>query len=519
SDANGCASTATVSINQPSALLASSAAGTILCNGGVTTLTVTETGGTSPYTGDGTMTNISAGTYSYTVTDNNGCTSTTTITVNQPNVLMASSTSGIIACNGGVTTLTVTETGGTSPYTGDGVMTNISAGTYSYTVTDNNGCTSTTTVTVTEPTVLMASSTSGTIACNGGSTSVTVTETGGTSPFTGDGVMTNISAGTYSYTVTDNNGCTATTTITINQPAVTVQASSTAGTILCNGGVTTVTVTETGGTSPYTGDGVMTNISAGTYSYTVTDNNGCTSTTTITVTEPSTLTVNIATANVSCNGANNGSASVGVTGGTPAYTYTWTPGGANTATINNINAGTYSCNIADNNGCATTATLTITQPNAIDASVTNAGDVITATNASASYQWVDCNNSNAPISGANSQSYTATANGSYAVTVIQGSCSNTSTCTVISNIGIAKYNALNNIQVYPNPSKGEFTIANTNYTDNTTLTIYSSIGQVVYTTKLSQAVETISAKLAPGMYTLHVQNAQGTTVQHLVITD
>jgi hypothetical protein len=215
-DANGCTATTTGTVTQPTVLSASSSAGTIACNGGTTTVTVSGSGGTAPYSGTGTFT-VSAGNYSYTVTDARGCTATTTGTVSQPTVLSASSSAGTIACNGGTTTVTVSGSGGTAPYSGTGTFT-VSAGNYSYTVTDARGCTATTTGTVSQPTVLSASSSAGTIACFGGTTTVTVSATGGTAPYSGTGSFT-VNAGAYSYTVTDANGCTSVTSGTVTQPA------------------------------------------------------------------------------------------------------------------------------------------------------------------------------------------------------------------------------------------------------------------------------------------------------------
>ena len=120
-------------------------------------------------------------------------------------------------CNGGSSTVTVSATGGTAPYSGIGSF-SVTAGTYNYTVTDANGCASTTSITVTEPSALSASSSQGAaILCFGGTTTVTVSATGGTAPYSGTGSFT-AGAGSPVYTVTDANGCTTTTTITISQP-------------------------------------------------------------------------------------------------------------------------------------------------------------------------------------------------------------------------------------------------------------------------------------------------------------
>jgi SprB repeat len=274
-----CTATATaVVVAQPTLLVASASNTPILCNGGTSTVTVSATGGTAPYTGTGTFT-ASAGAYSYTVTDANGCTKTVTGTIAQPTLLVASASNTPILCNGGTSTVTVSATGGTAPYTGTGTFT-ASAGAYSYTVTDANGCTKTVTGTIAQPTLLVASASNTPILCNGGTSTVTVSATGGTAPYTGTGTFT-ASAGAYTYTVTDANGCTKTVTGTIAQPAPIV-VSATFAPITVFGGTTTVTVSATGGTAPYTGTGTFVRAD-GTFTFPVTDANGCTGSTTITI--------------------------------------------------------------------------------------------------------------------------------------------------------------------------------------------------------------------------------------------
>src|SRR5436853_1181149 len=129
------------------ALVPSSSATPILCNGGNSTVTVSATGGTSPYSGTGAFSHA-AGTYSYTVTDSNGCMASTSGTITEPAALVPSSSATPILCNGGNSTVTVSATGGTSPYSGTGAFSH-SAGTYSYTVTDSNGCMASTSGTIT----------------------------------------------------------------------------------------------------------------------------------------------------------------------------------------------------------------------------------------------------------------------------------------------------------------------------------------------------------------------------------
>jgi hypothetical protein len=211
-------------ITEPNALSPSSSATPILCNGGNSTVTVSATGGTAPYSGTGAFSHA-AGTYSYTVTDSNGCMASTTGNITQPGALSASSSKTAILCNGGNSTVTVSATGGTAPYTGTGTFSR-SAGTYSFTVTDAHSCTASTTGNITQPSALTLSLQAG--ACSSGSNgSVTATFGGGTAPYqakidagayataTSPKTFTGLAGGLHTITVKDANGCTQSNSITV----------------------------------------------------------------------------------------------------------------------------------------------------------------------------------------------------------------------------------------------------------------------------------------------------------------
>ncbi|QQS27657.1 MAG: SprB repeat-containing protein [Sphingobacteriales bacterium] len=320
-DSNSCTATTSATVNQPaSAMSLSTIVTDVSCFGGTNgAINLTVTGGTSPYTynwGGGVttedLTGLSTGTYNVTVTDANGCTATTSATVNQPAVAMSLSTSVTnVSCFGGTNgSINLTVTGGTSPYTynwGGGVttedLTGLSIGTYNVTVTDANSCTATTSATVNQPASAMSLSTIVTdVSCFGGTNgAINLTVTGGTSPYTynwGGGVttedLTGLSTGTYNVTVTDANSCTATTSATVNQPAAAMSLSTIVTDVSCFGGTNgAINLTVTGGTSPYTynwGGGVttedLTGLNTGTYNVTVTDANSCTATTSATVNQP-----------------------------------------------------------------------------------------------------------------------------------------------------------------------------------------------------------------------------------------
>ncbi|NQZ34509.1 MAG: hypothetical protein HRT58_02550, partial [Crocinitomicaceae bacterium] len=272
-------------------------------------ISVSTTGGTAPleystdggvtYSSSSNITGLATGTYVVLVKDANGCESTPqTITISGPTQLGSASSATSILCNGGTSNVIVSATGGTPPYSGTGNFT-VSAGSHTYTVTDANGCTSVTTVIVAEPTQLGSASSATSILCNGGTSIVTVSATGGTSPYSGTGNFT-VSAGSHTYTVTDANGCTSVTTVIVDEPTQMV-SSATSTSISCFGGSSTITVSATGGTAPYSGTGNFT-VSAGTYSYSVSDANGCTNTVTITVSEPTQLMASATSTQILCNG-------------------------------------------------------------------------------------------------------------------------------------------------------------------------------------------------------------------------
>src|SRR5690606_37895502 len=169
-DANGCTAAASVTISEPELLVITATAGTILCNGGTTTVSVSATGGTQPYVPGviGSYT-VGAGTYSYTITDANGCTATTSVTISEPEELEVTANAGIISCNGETTTVNISATGGTPPYSGTGVFT-VPAGAFSFTVSDANECSQTVNGLISQPSEITATISAGTIQVYGGTT-------------------------------------------------------------------------------------------------------------------------------------------------------------------------------------------------------------------------------------------------------------------------------------------------------------------------------------------------------------
>jgi len=314
------------------------------------------------------LNNVSAGTYNVLVTDHGGCTANTSATVGQPeSALTASKIEGTIKCHNDQTTVTITASGGTAPYTGDGEQV-VSAGPYSFDVTDAHGCTVNVSGTITAPDALTASATDGTISCHGGTTTVTITASGGTQPYSGDGAHT-VSAGPYSFDVFDAGGCKYTVSGNISEPDA-ISANAVATDAKCNGNANgSVDLTVSGGTGGYTylwsnnaTTQDLTNVAANTYTVTVTDANSCTAGTSATVHEPTVLTCSaVQVSQRGCSTTvNDGSATVTASGGNGGYGYLWDDN-ETSATATQLTAGNHSVSVTDSKGCTTSCNVTIGQ--------------------------------------------------------------------------------------------------------------------------------------------------------------
>jgi gliding motility-associated-like protein len=414
-DLNGCTTVDSVTINEPTALTGVTNGTPASCFGSLDgTVSVTPSGGTAPYTyqwsapsnsTDSLVVGLGAGMHYVTVTDANACTYIDSFEVLQPAMIMTTTSVTPVGCFGDSTgTAGVIVTGGNGGETfawsfGNITTQNITglpAGWHYVTVTDINGCSRIDSVEVLEPTAIALSTTQVDVGCFGAATgSATVTATGGTPGYTylwstnpqqGGATATNLSAGTYTVTVTDLNGCIDTISVTITQPATAVSITDISFTqVSCNGGSDgTATVTATGGVGNYTyawSSGqttqTTTGLPIGTYTVTVTDANGCSTTGSVTVDEPAPITTIFTNVSgSSCNSGSDGTATIAASGGVPnganGYTYIWnTVPAQNGATATGLNGGqTYSVIVTDANGCTTTNSVFIPQPDPITLSTT-----------------------------------------------------------------------------------------------------------------------------------------------------
>ena len=474
-DANSCTATASVPITQPTALTATATAAAASCNGLANgTATANPGGGTSPYAylwsgsfqTNQTATGLAAGTYTVTITDNKGCTTTASVTVNQPSAISGSTTSTNSTCGSATGTATVTASGGTSPYTfkwstspqqTSATATGLLSGSYTVTITDANNCTNTATATVSSigaPTANISSSSN--VNCFGGNNgTATVTATGGTTPYTyawspsgGNAATANgLTAGTFCVNVTDNNNCIASACTTITQPAVLSGTPISVSNATCNGVCNgSATVSVSGGISPYTylwsGGGTSvtkTGLCSGTSNVIVTDANGCGIVVPVTITQPSVLSGTATGTNVSCNGVCDGDGNLTPGGGTSPYTFNW-DNGETSEDATSLCAGSHTVTITDANACTATTTVTVNTPTALSLTNSSTNSACGQSNGSACVS-ASGGTTNYSYSWNTSPSQTTTcatgvSAGSYTVTVTDANgCIATNTVTVNNSSG------------------------------------------------------------------------------------
>lgn len=393
-DGSGCSITVGITIHSPSAISLNLAGLTnVLCYGNNTgSASVNASGGTGtlsyswlPSGGSNPgAVNLTAGNYTITVTDGNGCNASLPVTIAQPASALASQlTVNSTTCGNNNGSAVVNPTGGTSPYSiiwsngsTSNSISNLSASTYTVTVTDANGCSQVQTAVINPSTPLVLDSiTNDSLSCfgyNDGSAMVILS--GGLTPYqylwsnnSTTQSITNLSPGNYTVTVTDNGGCSITASTTVSSPPAIDIDTLNITNILCYGNSTgSININVTGGSGGFSyiwSPGGLTtsnasNISAGNYTMSVTDNMGCIATATFTVTQPAAPLSLINTVTQTSCGLNNGQIVTATSGGNAPYAYLWSNASSG-STISNLGPATYTVTVTDNNGCTYTATSVI----------------------------------------------------------------------------------------------------------------------------------------------------------------
>ncbi|HTA82431.1 MAG TPA: T9SS type A sorting domain-containing protein [Bacteroidia bacterium] len=491
------------------------------------------------------VTPSSSTTYTVTGTNANGCSNTAMVAVlvNPLPTVSASAvppaicygSSATLTANGASTYYWTPGTGISQPSSASTQATPLSTITYTVSGTSSAGCTASQTVVVTvNPIPTVTATAAPTSVCGGATT--TLSGSGAStytwSPNTGlsstiGASVTATLANTYtmtsnmSYSVTGTSaaGCVsaaAVVTVTVTPAPTGVTATSNAP--VCAGGTLSFTGAATGAIS-YSWSGPnsfsstvqnpsisgVTSAATGTYTFTATNANACPTTATLNITQAGPVNPTTNQTNITCNGAGNGSITVNTTGGTPPYTYSWSPTGATTQTLNNLAPGTYTVTTTDINGCNAISTASLTQPTVLSASILSSTNVtcnggangsatasVTGGTASYTYSW-------APT-GAITQTASNLPAGTYTVTVTDANgCT-----TVAPTVTITQ----------PTAVSANLTAVNVtcNGASNGSITPNVTGGVSPYTYSWSNGFTTANlTNLAAGTYTLTVTDANGCT--------
>ncbi|GAA4341564.1 hypothetical protein [Flaviaesturariibacter amylovorans] len=547
-DARGCRIDGGALITQPTGLLATVTATNVSCFGGSNgSATAIATGGTAPYQylwSNGATTasvaGLLAGSYNVRITDAQNCQTFRTVTVGQPTAPLTVQLSRVaVDCFGNLTgSAAATPSGGTPNYAylwSTGAPTpsigNLGPGTYSVTVTDAAGCSTASSIVVTQPTAALVVPVSVTpITCyTGGNGTASALPSGGTPSYSylwSNGAttptITNLGGGTYTVTVTDANLCTATRTVVFTDPPL-LTAQVVPTDVSCFGNNSgTATATVSGGVAPYqyqwstgaTGSS-LTNLGVGTYNVVITDALGCTTTASTTITGPSApLALSFTAVHSQCFNSPQGQATATVTGGVSSYQFTWSNNVVYSngyGFIFNLLGGVYSLTVTDGNGCTVSGSVTITEPPPLSLDITTV---------------------NGSCFGARNGSATATVSGSTPPYLVSAWLAPNSTNPTISNLGPGQYTyrvqdrcgvVIDRTVTITEPA---VLAASTSITPaspcfgaaNGAVSVVASGGTAPYQYLWSTGATSASvAGLVAGTYTVDITDAQNCTLQKTVV--
>jgi len=540
----------------------------ISCFGGNDgSINLTVTSGTPPYsynwsngyTGQDPS-GLSAGTYSVTVTDGwNGCSVTDSITISEPlsPIIITSFYTNDVSCFGGSDgSIGVNVSGGIGVYsyewtgsgTGGNPRTDLSAGNYSVTVTDANGCNAFGSATITQPTQLNLTFASTPVTCNGGSDgSIDLTVNGGDSPYFyswSNGYAgqdpSGLSAGNYSVTVTDANGCSAiSSNWFVSEPDPVYVTISTTSDITCHGDSDgSLQANVSGGTGPYiwvwsNGDNTQTidDLEAGMYEVILIDAYGCSNVASTILTEPPVLTVDAGELWNFCNNSGEYFEAT-ATGGSPytggGYTWLWNNGINTPFHLAPAWAGGYNYNVTvtDQNGCTATdeTVVNVSTEEApfagINLSQTGPSEWVFSSAIVQSgwiYEWDFGDGYQSTLSNV---AHEYTIPGSYLVTlVVTNSCgSDTAQWTI--NVMITSIGEVSDesVRIYPNPVNQSSSISVDGLNGKeVNVQIFDVVGKIVYSANHNENILRIPAEWPAGVYHLKLRQGDQTLTKKLIV--
>jgi hypothetical protein len=439
-DANACAISRSTSLQGPAGLQGSLQVQPALCkngsNGSIKVSGMSGGNNVYEYSLDGVnyqsaaqFTNLKAGQYQVYVRDvPYSCQLVLSGEVKEPSALTLQLTNNTpVSCfNGSNGALTVQASGGTGAYTFSlnagsfGVASSfggLSAGNYTITVKDANGCSSQLSATVTQPVQLTAAiSGRRDVSCSGKSDGeLTISANGGSAPYSysidglnyqSSAVFGGLQKGNYLIRIKDNNACVLQISGAVAEPAaLQLQVLQTSG-IDCFGNASgKISIAGAGGSGAYTytlnslparPSGVFDNLTAGTYLLSVSDANACTARQSVTLQQPALLQLSKQVQQPGCSDASNGSIALTPSGGVTPYTYSWSNGAGSGNTLTKLGGGLYKVTVTDANGCWLKDSTQLDQPAPVQTGIgftdtvlcVGQSLILDAGNPGATYSWV-----------------------------------------------------------------------------------------------------------------------------------
>jgi hypothetical protein len=408
---------------------------------------------------------------------------------------------------------------------------NLSAGSYTVTI-NSGGCSAQTTVNVNNINAPVINHVNNSPQCFGDNTgSINTVITGGTQPYQylwsngGSGTLqTGLTAGNYTFIVIDNVGCQASIAVTLTQPNPINIALSATPTSCSSTPQGALNATVSGGTQPYqynwsTGAGgtSINNLSAGIYTLTINDANGCTASSSAQVINPNGVIALAIPYDVNCFGGNDGSMEVSITAGTPPFTYEWSNGVTGTSYLTNLEEGEYNCVITDAAGCTYTASAIVDSPQGNLPDILGMSTVdpfslqtysISAISG-ASISWVVTGGNILSGQGTNfiqvqwSNEPVATVT---AIILYANGCQATIDLVVQIGTFVNEQLAQPSWTIFPNPVMDFLNVEVRNTQEFVPFVIHGSLGQTVWSGMLKPGNNTIDfARYSAGLYTLSIQ--------------
>lgn len=516
-----------------------------------------------------TIVNLAQGVTSVVVRDVNGCAKTTQVNVGQPAELVFSvfkefdeSCSGeVSACDG---VLRVQAEGGTGSYNFkcldasnnlisssqsniEALFTSLCADFYQVVVEDGNGCLASASGNgLTVPVEILAGtpvesaintssgSISNSIVCYG-DTAVSVTVLNPNPSYTyewyvdahlfSSGLNAVLAAGEIHLRAISSPNCyTNSESISINQPSQ-LTINQEIGHVSCKGGDDgVINIDGVGGNSPYTfnwssssdGLGVSQNINdltAGVYTLTLKDASNCERQFEIEVLEPSSLSASSVVQDVSCNGGDDGSAILSVSGGTPPHSINW-----QNSDSTSLSAGIYEVIISDANNCLDTIDVVVSQPTAIAANF-NSNQTPFVANASGgsspyTFKWLYFGNYQS-----SGTTFNPTENGEYTLVAVDSMGCESRLMQVISNIGVEVSEfEKSKLLIYPNPASTHFIVELDSDKDDEVLTLHliDARGRLVKDVAFTKFIQIDRDDLSNGLYFIQISSEQGSHQESIV---